>query len=179
MNKQGKLLIPVGIVIAILIVGFGAYFLNATNNKQSVQSTIPQETPNATSNTQLSAENSNFIGVTYQLPSGWIASKEEKAINSEVVLEDKSTSRKITIIKNYVGGAAGFKYTGEKEFELNGIMIKKLFYTEDSTTPQTVSMFINYGESPNKYLIVSNWKVGDDDAETVVDEVLKNLSFSK
>lgn len=173
MAKKSNLLMPVGVVIVLLIVGLATYLLTATY-KQMPQPTNSQATPSITS-----VGNDNFLGVNYKLPSGWIASKEEKAINSELVLEDKSTSRKITIIKNYIGGVAGFKDAGkeEKEFELSGTIVKKNYYTEDSN-PETISMFTGYGEAPNKYLIIANWKIEDDGAEAIVDEVLRGLSFS-
>lgn len=119
----------------------------------------------------------SFEDFEYTVAPEWTVTLDEKKVNPNIVFEDKANERKITVIKNYVGGLAGFKHIEIKEAELNGQKVEKSYNTEDSPTPSTVSMFINYGEKPNKYLIVASWNISDTDAEAAVDQVLSSFKF--
>lgn len=182
-NKTFYIIIG-GIVILIFLFSIAAFFLGKYNAKTS-SSELLAET-NQRANVQITIAPTNnpspkpdldfeSIGIKIEIPSSWSSTETS---NNTVELEQKDLGRKITIIKNYLGGAAGFKeYKPTEETTLNNVSIKKIFLTEDSDKPETVSMFINIKNEEDKYLIIGNWKIDDLKGENEINQILETLEF--
>lgn len=86
-HKTGNLLIPVGVVIAILVAGFGAYFLGARNNQgisqpqtaNSSKSSPPttQVTPTTTTETTNNWKSKTTELLSLKYPADWEESQDK------------------------------------------------------------------------------------------------------
>lgn len=147
------------------------------NNKS--QSTPNNNQPSTSSKTNSDVIDSELVGIKLIMLAGWASTeKENEAFGHTVELEQKESGRKLTIIKNYIGGAAGFKkYKPTEKTTINGSVEDKSFLTEDSNQPKTISMFISTKNKEDEYLIIGNWKINDPNGENEINQILKTLEF--
>lgn len=121
---------------------------------------------------------SSLIGVELKFPPTWTADEKDETVNNYVFIKDIASNSEVTIFKNYIGGAAGFReYKEDIELEIAGIKTKKIYFTED-TESQNISAFINLEYNQNKYLIIGKWRINDTTTEKTIDQILATFKFT-
>lgn len=118
-------------------------------SQTSTQFSAPTQKPNNRLHT------TTLLNLSLELPPEWTIEEKDLTVNKELVLKNEYTTRSITIIKNYIGGVAGFQqYQPEKTVTLGGAIYKKQYFTEENQ-PTTISMFTNRTNINDKYLIIA------------------------
>lgn len=121
---------------------------------------------------------STLLNLSLELPPEWTIDEKDSKVNKEILLKNKENTKSITVIKNYIGGVAGFQqYQPEKTVTLGGVIYKKQYFTEENQ-PTTISMFTNRTNINDKYLIIAKWNISDTLAEEEIDQILSTFKFT-